>query len=44
MIYIGDRDARAQGGLHPTAHLWDNGDDAVKELARIMKIRNKALE
>jgi len=44
MIYIGDRDARSQGGLHSTAHLWDNGADAGDELARIMKVRKKALE
>ena len=44
MIYIGDRDARSQGGLHSTAHLWDNGKDAADELARIMKVRKKVLE
>lgn len=43
MIYIGDRDARARGGLHSTAHLWDNGLNAADELARIMKVRKIAL-
>jgi hypothetical protein len=41
--FISDRDARAEGGAHPQAHLWDNGADAVTELQRTMKIRAKAL-
>lgn len=41
--YISDRDARATGGLHPTAHLWDNGKNPVDELAHLMKVREKAL-
>jgi Met-zincin/Domain of unknown function (DUF5117) len=42
--FISDRDARAAGGLHPTAHLWDNGNDAVTELAEVIKVRKSALE
>lgn len=42
--FISDRDARAAGGLHPKAHLWDNGSDPVDELNLIMKIRKKALD
>ena len=41
--FISDRDARAPGGLHPQAHLWDNGTDVVTELKEVMKIRSKAL-
>lgn len=41
--FISDRDARAPGGLHPQAHLWDNGADAVTELKDVMKVRSKAL-
>jgi len=41
--FISDRDARAAGGLHPQAHLWDNGADAVTELKEVMKVRAKAL-
>jgi hypothetical protein len=41
--YISDRDARAAGGAHPRAHLWDTGADAVDELNRIMKVRATAL-
>ena len=41
--FISDRDARAAGGLHPTAHLWDNGSNAVTELNEVIKVRKKAL-
>lgn len=41
--FIADRDARAPGGLHPDAHLWDNGKDAVVELKDVLKIRAKVL-
>jgi len=41
--FISDRDARAAGGLHPNAHLWDNGSDVVKELNEMKKVRNVAL-
>jgi hypothetical protein len=41
--FISDRDARTPGGLHPQAHLWDNGTDAATELSDVMKVRAKAL-
>ena len=41
--FISDRDARAPGGLHPQAHLWDNGPNAAAELLQVMKIRAQAL-
>ena len=41
--FISDQDARPVGGLHPQAHLWDNGEDAVTELKNVMKVRAKAL-
>lgn len=41
--FISDRDARAPGGLHPQAHLWDNGSNVVDELKDAMKVRKKAL-
>ena len=41
--FISDRDARAEGGMHPTAHLWDNGADAVTGLQDVLKVRAKAL-
>ena len=42
--FISDRDARAPGGLHPQAHLWDNGANAADELKEVMKVRAKALQ
>ena len=41
--FISDRDARPAGGAHPYAHLWDNGEDAVVELDRLLEIRAVAL-
>ncbi|WNB16977.1 zinc-dependent metalloprotease [Marivirga arenosa] len=44
LSFISDRDARAQGGAHPLAHLWDNGKDPAVQLNHLLKVRNKALE
>jgi hypothetical protein len=41
--YITDGDARAQGGAHPFAHLWDNGSDAADDLEHILRVRRVAL-
>ncbi len=41
--FISDPDARPQSGAHPTAHLWDNGANAVEELKRVLKVRQIAL-
>ncbi len=41
--FISDPDARSQSSAHPTAHLWDNGQDPVDELSRMLSIRQKAL-
>ena len=41
--HISDSDARPQGGAHPLAHLWDNGNDPADELNRMMGIRKKIL-
>jgi hypothetical protein len=43
LLYITDRDARAEGGANPVAHLWDTGANAADELNRIMKLRAAAL-
>lgn len=42
--FISDSDARPQGGAHPTAHLWDNGKQAVEQLRHVMEVRQRALE
>ena len=43
LLYISDFDARAADGLHPVAHLWDNGKEAGVELKNVLAIRQKAL-
>ncbi len=44
LLFIADADARAAGGLHPYAHLWDNGKDATDELKNVLQVRRKAME
>ncbi|QWV04134.1 zinc-dependent metalloprotease [Pseudoalteromonas shioyasakiensis] len=41
--FISDSDARAQGGAHPTGHLWDNGRSPSDELMRVLDVRKQAL-
>lgn len=41
--FISDRDSRAPGGLHPDAHLWDNGAEPLAELDEMIKVRAAAL-
>ncbi len=43
LFFIADADARAQGGAHAYAHLWDNGNNAAEELDRVLAIRRKAI-
>ncbi|ADR20626.1 hypothetical protein MATR_17490 [Marivirga tractuosa] len=43
LSFISDRDARATGGAHPYAHLWDNGKDAAVQLNHLLQVRQKAL-
>lgn len=44
LLFIADADARAAGGLHPYAHLWDNGKDVTDELKSVLQVRQKALD
>jgi len=44
LLFIADVDARAASGLHPYAHLWDNGKDASDELKNVLAVREKALQ
>lgn len=41
--FISDSDARASGGAHVNAHLWDNGQNASEELQRVLKLRKQAI-
>ena len=42
--YVHDSDSRAVGSAHPDGNLWDNGADAIEELAHLMRVRAYALE
>ncbi|WP_422104625.1 zinc-dependent metalloprotease [Winogradskyella sp.] len=42
--FISDADARAAGGAHALAHLWDNGSDAAEELDKVLTVRQKAIQ
>ncbi len=44
MRFITDSDARAQGGAHALAHLWDNGKSASDELNNVLAVRKKAID
>jgi len=41
--FITDSDARAQGGAHAKAHLWDNGKSASEELKDVLQVRAHAI-
>lgn len=41
--FIADPDSREARDFHPRSHLWDNGDDAVAELRRLLELRRTAL-
>lgn len=41
--YMSDPDARPKSGAEASGHLWDNGEDPVAELTRVMAVRAKAL-
>ncbi len=43
VIFLTDQDARPDNSSHPRTHLWDNNPDAVTELDRVMKIRERAI-
>jgi len=43
LLFISDRDARPKGGLHPSAHLWDNGKEPIGELERLTALRKNTL-
>ena len=44
LYLLTDQDARPPGSAHPQTHLWDNGTDATRELARVMSVRRAALD
>jgi hypothetical protein len=43
LLYVSDADARDVGAAHPLGNLWDNGSDAIAELAHLLRVRAYAL-
>ena len=43
LSFLSDQDARPPGSANPRAHLWDNGNNAAKELLRVLAVRQLAL-
>ena len=41
--FITDSDARAAGGAHGLAHLWDNGKTAAEGLNEVLELRKQAI-
>jgi len=41
--FITDSDARAVGGAHALAHLWDNGKTPAEELNTVLELREQAI-
>ncbi|MCP4723690.1 MAG: DUF5117 domain-containing protein, partial [bacterium] len=41
--YIADQDSRGAGSAHPLSHLWDNGENSVDELERVLEVRETGL-
>ena len=44
MLFISDQDSRRISDPHPQSSLWDNGDDTIDELDRVIGLRHRALE
>ncbi|WP_231759291.1 zinc-dependent metalloprotease [Microbulbifer elongatus] len=42
--FITDRDSRSINDAHGGSHLWDNGEEPLKEFARMTRLRQHALE
>lgn len=42
--FVADQHSRDAGSAHPDGNLWDNGDDAIAELERLLRVRAIALE
>lgn len=43
-LFLSDADARPAGAAHPLANLWDNGADPVRELERVLEVRQFAID
>lgn len=43
LLYISDADSRSPGSAHAESSLWDNGENAIDELYRLIDIRQAAI-
>ncbi len=43
LSFLSDQDARPKSSANPRAHLWDNGNNAAKELEHVLEVRAIAL-
>lgn len=43
-VFVADKHARPPSAADPRGNLWDNGDEAVAALAKILEVRRIALE
>ncbi len=43
MLFISDPDSRRVSDAHPKSSLWDNGENAIDELDRVIQLRKLAL-
>ena len=43
LLHISDQDSRSAGSAHAEASLWDNGENAVQELSRLIQVRAAAI-
>lgn len=44
LLFISDPDSRRTSSAHPRASLWDNGENTIDELDRVLKLRQLALQ
>jgi len=44
MLFISDPDSRSISDAHPQSSLWDNGENTIDELERVIQLRKLALQ
>jgi len=44
LYFLSDSDSRPVGSANPLSHLWDNGELPYKELNKLLKVRDLALQ
>lgn len=44
LTFLADEHSRSPASMHPTSHLWDNGENALDELDRLIQLRKHLLQ